>query len=112
METVEGGPSRRRTPRFPAHHLVSFSSRVGGWVDPRDSVGRTLDVSIGGVAFESPRGLRQGEPLYLRIAVGNRIVHATATVVHVHDLDGTLWAAGVRWDHLPEEGRMTLLPVA
>jgi len=88
---------------------MSFSSRVGGWVDPRDSLGRTVDVSDGGIGFESPRTLRQGDPLYLRIAVGNRIVYATATVVHVRSVDETLWAAGARFDHLPEEGRMTLL---
>lgn len=89
---------------------MSFSSRVGGWVDPRDTLGRTLDVSDGGIAFESPRGLRQGEPLYLRIAVGNRIVYATATVVHARSVHESLWAAGARFDHLPEEGRLTLLP--
>lgn len=72
-------------------------------------MGRTLDVSAGGLAFETPRSLRRGDPLYLRIAVGNRIVDATATVVHVHSVDDTLFAAGARFDHLPEEGRVVLL---
>jgi hypothetical protein len=109
IEAASGASQTRRSPRLPAHHLVGFASRVGGWVDPRENLGRTLDVSSGGVGFETPRSLRHGEPLYLRIAVGNRIVDATATVVHVRSLDGVLWAAGARFDHLPEEGRVTLL---
>jgi hypothetical protein len=103
-------PAIRRSRRFPAHHLVSFShTRFGGLVEPVVHLARTLDVSADGARLETDSPLRPGDHLTLQIAVGNRIVEVTARVVHARSVDGDLYAGGLAFDGLTEEGRAALL---
>ncbi len=102
--------STRRSPRLPAHHLVNFShTRFGELVEPLVHMARTLDVSAGGAQLETDSRLRAGDRLTLQIAVGNRILDVTATVVHVRAVEESLFATGIAFDELTEEGRSALL---
>jgi hypothetical protein len=100
----------RRSPRFPARHLVSFSrTRFGELVEPMVHLARTVDLSAGGARLETDSALAAGDHLTLQIAVGNQIVEVSATVVHVRPLDTDLYATGVEFDRLSDEERAALL---
>lgn len=100
----------RRSPRHPVHHLVSFSrTRFGELVEPLVHLARTRDVSAGGAGLETDSALHAGDRLTLQIAVGNQIVELTATVVHVRPLEDDLYATGIEFDPLTDEGRAALL---
>ncbi len=110
---IDAGSSTRRSPRFPAHHLVSFSrNRFGELIEPVVHLARTLDLSAGGAGLETGSHLRAGDRLTLQIAIGNEIVEVTATVVHVRPVADDLYATGIEFDPLTEEGRAALLASA
>ncbi len=103
-------PGTRRTQRTPVHHLVSFSrTRFGELVEPVVHLGRTVNLSAGGAGLETDSPLHAGDRLRLQIAVGNQIVEVTATVVHARPLDDSLYATGVEFEALDDQGRATLL---
>jgi hypothetical protein len=107
---MSNAPGTRRSPRHPAYHLVSFSrTRFGELVEPLVHLARTLDVSVGGAGLETDSPLQAGDRLTLQIAVANQIVDLTATVVHVRPVHDDLYATGIEFDPLTDEGRAALL---
>jgi hypothetical protein len=102
--------STRRSPRIAAHHLASYSrTRYGTQVEPVVLLARTVDLSAGGAKLETEGPLQTGDRLNLQIAVRNRVIEVTATVVHVRPQSDSLYATGVEFDRLGDDERSALL---
>jgi hypothetical protein len=93
----------RRSRRIRSLHLTSYVPRKGSEQEYIVSIGRTLDVSKGGVKVEAHRELTKGTELDLDIAVEDRVITAKGVVVHVESLPGGLYGTGIRFTAISDE---------
>ena len=63
-------------------------------------MGSTADVSQGGLRFEAQEALDVGSDIALSFAVGERIIEATAQVVHFESGGDGAVSMGVRFTNL------------
>jgi hypothetical protein len=69
------------------------------------SIGRTLDVSEGGVKVETHRRMANGTGLEMDIAVEDRIITARGEVVHSEELKNGLFGTGIRFTTISDDDR-------
>jgi hypothetical protein len=94
---------QRRSPRIRSLHLTSYVPRKGSEQDYIVSIGRTLDVSRGGVKVEVHRELAKGTELDMDIAIEDRLITAKGVVVHVEPLPGGLYGTGIRFTAVSDD---------
>jgi hypothetical protein len=93
---------QRKSRRIRSLHLTSYVPRKGSEQEYIVSIGRTLDVSKGGVKVETHRELAKGTELDMDIAVEDRVITAKGVVVHVEPLSGGLYGTGIRFTAISE----------
>ena len=96
---------KRASHRIRSLNLTSYTPKTGGKQDYIVSVGRTLDVSDGGVKVETHRRLANGTALEMDIAVEDRIITAKGEVVHTEELKNGLFGTGIRFTSISDEDR-------
>jgi uncharacterized protein (TIGR02266 family) len=105
-ERAEG---REVLPRTPRRRTLARVSVVGSSEEGRQLQLMALDVSSSGAFLASPGPLPVGTKLALELELGDRCVHASATVVRVQE---PTWmnapGLGVRFEELEEEARTAL----
>jgi len=99
----ESVKEQRKSRRIRSLHLTSYVPRKGSEQEYIVSIGRTLDVSKGGVKVETHRELAKGTELDLDIAIEDRVVAAKGVVVHVEPLPGGLYGTGIRFTTISED---------
>lgn len=104
---------QRTHPRVVALNLVSFEADsppagIAGPVDepgPREGLGRTRNVSLGGVLLEVARAYPLSAILDLRIALGEAIIAPKARVVRLQELAGDRVEMGLKFVELSPADR-------
>ena len=98
----ESVKEQRKSRRIRSLHLTSYVPRKGREQEYIVSIGRTLDVSKGGVKVEVHRELAKGTQLDMNIAVEDRVITAKGEVVYVEPLSGGLYGTGIRFTAISE----------
>lgn len=104
---------QRGDPRVVALNLVSFEADsppagAQGPQDesgPREGLGRTRNVSLGGVLLEVARAYPLSAVLDLRIALGEAIIAPKARVVRLQELAGDRVEMGLKFVELSPKDR-------
>lgn len=99
---------KRASPRIRSLNLTSYLTRKGEQQEYIVSIGRTLDVSEGGVKIETHRRLDRGLQLELEIAVEDRIISAAGEVLYSRELSDGLFGTGIGFTVIAEEDRLLL----
>ena len=109
VESVHESVKEHRTSwRIRSLHLTSYVPRKGDRQQYIISIGRTLDVSEGGVKVETHRELVNGTELDMDIAIEDRVISAKGVVVHVEPLPSGLYGTGIRFTSISEDDRALL----
>ncbi len=101
MEMVE----RRSSPRVTEVQLVQVSEPGSA---PQLTIGRTLNISRGGLRLEMSGQLPLRARVRLSMAVGDEFVTVAGTVVYLEALDGGRCSMGVQFTDLDDAGRRRL----
>jgi hypothetical protein len=99
---------KRTSRRIRSLHLTSYTPRKADQQEYIVSIGRTLDVSEGGVKVETHRKLADGTELEMDIAIEDKIITAKGEVVHTEELKNGLFGTGIRFTSISEEDRSSL----
>jgi c-di-GMP-binding flagellar brake protein YcgR len=99
---------KRTSRRIRSLNLTSYTPRKADKQEYIVSIGRTLDVSEGGVKVETHRKLADGTELEMDIAIEDRIITAKGEVVHTEELENSLFGTGIRFTSISEEDRRSL----
>ena len=105
---LEGVREKRSSRRIRSLNLTSYTPRKGEEQQYIVSIGRTLDVSEGGVKVETHRRLADGTELEMDIAIEDRIITAKGEVVHTEELKNGLFGTGIRFSAISDEDRESL----
>ncbi len=94
---------RRKHTRIQAMHLTATDPRFlepdGGF-----NVGRTLDVSRGGVAVEMFQQMPPGAQITMEIALGEHILQTACEVRYCTAVEGGMFRVGMKFlEDAPEE---------
>lgn len=107
-QELESVKEKRAAPRIRSLNLTSYTPRKGEQQNYIISIGRTLDVSEGGVKVETHRRLAEGTRLDMDIAVEDIIISARGEVLHAEELKTGLFGTGIRFTSIREEDRQLL----
>ncbi len=99
------GRERRGHPRVVGFDLVSFEEFYPGGGPSQMGIGRSTDLSLGGVGIESAKPLPLGSTIKLRIAIRDRIVEAEGRVVNLEEVGPGKVRIGVRFTSVPPTTR-------
>ena len=99
---------KRASRRIRTLNLTSYTPKKGDKQDYIISIGRTLDVSEGGVKVETHRELEEGTELDLDIAIEDKIISARGVVLHTEELKNGLYGTGIRFTSIRDEDRKLL----
>ncbi len=99
---------KRASRRIRSLNLTSYTPKKGEKQDYIVSIGRTLDVSEGGVKVETHRKLAKGTELEMDIAIEDKIITAKGEVLHTEELKNGLYGTGIRFTSIREEDRKYL----
>jgi len=94
---------RRNHPRIRTIDLVSYENFETTKTELMQGMGKTIDLSLGGVCFESSHALPLGSRIKLSFALGRDMATADGTIVSLNltpDLHVTIH---VQFDPLPEK---------
>ncbi len=98
-------PSRsRKTPRVLSLNLVSVTEMNEEGVPTLDTMGRTLDISDGGIKLETTAPISISSEVELSIAFGEEIIRPRGRVVHLEEAEEGWYTIGLVFlDLSPEE---------
>ena len=105
----ENRGEKRGSRRIRSLNLTSYTPKRGDEQEYIVSIGRTIDVSDGGVKVETHRKLAEGTKLDMDIAIEEKIVTATGEVVHSEELENGLFGTGIRFTSISDEDREALV---
>jgi len=97
---------KREYPRIVSVNLVSCKK-----IDDEDadeSMGRTRNLSLGGMLLEVHKYYPLSAVIELQIALGEKIVHPVGRVVRLQELEGNLVEMGIKFTELSEADREAL----
>lgn len=94
----------QRNKRFETLNLVSLIHRdAEGRVD-LEAVGRTLDLSEGGILLEIPDPVPRGNnEVWLTLGIRDHVFEATGQIVHQRQLENGNLAIGISFKDLPAQ---------
>lgn len=107
-DELENEREKRTSRRIRSLNHASYTPRKDERQEYIVSVGRTLDVSEGGVKVESHRQLAHATKLEMGIAFEDQIITAKGEVVHTEELKNGLFGTGIRFTSIKEEDRRRL----
>jgi len=105
---LENVKEKRTSRRIRSLNLTSYTPRKSDRQEYIISIGRTLDVSEGGVKVETHRQLANGTELEMDIAIEDQIITAKGEVVYTEELKNGLFGTGIRFTCISEEDRRSL----
>ena len=105
---LEDVKEKRTSRRIRSLNLTSYTPKKADRQEYIVSIGRTLDVSDGGVKVETHRQLADGTELEMDIAIEEKIITAKGEVVHSEELKNGLFGTGIRFTSISEEDRKSL----
>jgi len=103
------GMEKRDTGRMHTKNLLDYVvvSEAGQILD--QGLGRTLDVSEGGLLMETPVSIAAGRTLQVTLGLGNDMVEVSGRVVRSAHSVGDFYATGVEFSAMDPRRREVLL---
>lgn len=93
-----------RSKRFESINLVSLSHKDTEGRTDMESVGRTLDLSKGGILLELPSALPSpNEEVEITLGIKNNIIRARGRIVHQRQLDNGHFGLGISFVEIDED---------
>ena len=102
------GKEQRRDERFDALNLLHYrilnpeAGQIG------DGMGRTLNVSKGGILLETSTPFAEGQEVAVSIGIEEDLVEVCGMVVHCKPSGEHLFSSGLRFENLDEAGQRVL----
>ncbi len=99
---------RRRFPRLDSSHLISYTHYDETDTPDAMGMGKTLDLSQGGVTIQTHASFPAGTGLELVIAIEERLIKAKGRVIHSRQVEEELFDVGVCFTEIDEADRESL----
>jgi len=99
---------RRKHPRIETLELVSFENYETTKTELMMGMGKTLDISLGGLCLESRHALPLGSTLKLSVALGEEILEAEGRIVSLTLTEHLTVKVHIQFTSLDEEEREKL----
>lgn len=103
------GMEKRDTDRLNTKNLLDYVVVSAGGQTLDHGLGRTLDVSEGGLLMETPVAIAAGQTLLVTLGLGNEMVEVSGRVVRSAPSTGDFFATGVEFAAMDERRRDVLL---
>ena len=103
------GMEKRDSGRLNTKNLLDYVVVSAGGQTLDHGLGRTLDVSEGGLLMETPVAIAAGQTLLVTIGLGNEMVEVSGRVVRSAPSSGDLYATGVEFAAMDERRRDVLM---
>lgn len=89
---------KRKYPRVPVSNIVSYVciDKDGNELD--QGMGKTVNISQGGVLLETTRPIESDFILLMTIDLDNKVIQTKGDVVHTRSVDSGKYFTGVRFD--------------
>jgi len=103
------GKEKRIIPRVVSINLVSTERKDGAGQVLEAFMGRTLNISEGGILLEVSNSYPMSSEIEITIAMGDDLIRATGRVVHLRELAEQKVGVGIKFLQLAEEDRKKLV---
>lgn len=100
---------KRRFPRLDSSHLISFTHFDETDTPDDQGMGKTLDLSEGGVMIQTHRAFPLNSGLEMVIALEEKILTVRGRVVHIREVGDELYDVGVSFTQIDEAEKKSLL---
>src|SRR5574341_446607 len=100
---MDSGAEKRTHTRVVSLNLVSYEAEEGAPGPEAEGIGRTRNLSEGGILLEVSKAYPLSAVIDLRIALGERIVHTRGRVVRLQELAGRRVEMGLKFVELSAE---------
>lgn len=100
---------RRRYPRLDSLNLLSYTHFDEKDLPENEGMGRTTDISKGGVTIQTHKSFPTDSGLEMTIALAEKIIIARGRVVHASRVDKDRYDIGVCFTQVEEEDLKALL---
>lgn len=100
---------RRRYPRLDSLNLISYTHFDEKDLPENGGMGRTMDISKGGVTIQTHQSFSINSGLEMTIALAEKIIVARGRVVHALKVGNDLYDVGVCFSQIGEEDLKELL---
>lgn len=88
---------RRRFVRIESLNLLSYSLCVDDKIESYGQMGRTLDVSLGGLLIQTNETFPIGTILEIKIGIKENIIRVLGRIVHSREVDEGLYDLGIEF---------------
>ncbi len=105
---MEGQHESRYHSRFESVHLVQFTHFDETFRKDIEDMGRTLDISEGGIMLECKQTLPAGTQVELNIAIDEKIITVRGEIVHVMPAQGTRVDIGVKFTLITKKDKQLI----
>jgi hypothetical protein len=93
-----------RSKRLESINLVSLSHKDTEGRTDMESIGRTLDLSKGGILLELPSALPSpNEEVEITLGIRDKVIRAKGKIVHQRQLDNGHFGLGISFHDLEED---------
>jgi c-di-GMP-binding flagellar brake protein YcgR len=99
---------KRKDPRIPSSNLISYVICDESDQDIRQGMGRTLDVSEGGILLETHVPLDPNHVVTLTIALEDELLECKGRIVHSTKREDGGFTSGIRFIDMNDEKRLHL----
>ena len=99
---------RRKHPRIDALELVSYENYETTKTELMMGMGKTLDISIGGICLESRHALPLGSKLKLSIALEEELIDIDGTIMSLTLTDDLNVKIHIQFDNPDQEIQKTI----
>ena len=89
---------KRKYPRVPISNIVSYVciDKDGNELD--QGMGKTVNISQGGILLETTRPIESDYILLMTIDLNNKVLQTRGEVVHTRSIESAKYFTGVRFD--------------
>lgn len=102
-------PLKSRTRRLETLNLVSFTHKDSGGRVDLESVGRTLDLSEGGILLEISKPVPAGSTeVDVILGIKEHVITTVGEIVHQRELEGGNFGIGIAFKNLSEKDSQTI----
>jgi c-di-GMP-binding flagellar brake protein YcgR len=105
---VNKGEDKRRTVRILSLNLVSYSQFSNEGLIEETAMGRTLDLSLGGIKLEVTNRYPLSSDIELNLQLHEQVITVKGRVVYVEELKNGKVGLGIKFSHLDDKTRKAI----
>ena len=92
-----GQLERRKHVREDSVHLIYFEAPEDDYIGAPDGMGRTVNVSEGGLLLETAQPFDAGQEIYVTVGIEEQTILVKARVAHSVEQDSGVYQTGVEF---------------